>query len=472
MISTRDNTYGLYETHDYVPTLQNINSVRIDPPNSRANNLTMRSITMDTYDRNRRPDVFIDTNHLGTQNTDEVKLLVAPIVNQMSEPSNKISAKTRWNRALHSVRSLHAIAEVRDFLVRGKRLPTKSETIANIQAAEDSPSTMQFGIANDTQFNFKTVNASPAFALSIPQAGEWKIPSSLELKEALSNASPLFKKHFATNTQAANQWIDKLSQSIKEKKMGADHKGIELYIRFKLAYYNMIHHLAYGTMWRTHEGKLKVAFLHQESVDPAHGSRTHTGRFMKNFDSEHLLHTAAINKKIAAGESMTELQLNKLLSTKSPVDQSLTMVGLPDVNVFPAKYPNLLTPITDALCQPDTAHPYGLFEGYSDRLVDKPDVQHINCFATTEMASKAVQGGKFGYPNDDVVPHCVTRLAHLTCTDVDKGFKEIEIKGTKRQLGDIAEDPIFGRKMALHLGRYWGENSAWDVTGQTLTKKN
>lgn len=296
--------------------------------------------------------------------------------------------------------------------------------------------------------------AQPALQLSAgrPVAGEpagaWRVPERHELRAALDSDAVLRGALARESRDEAERWVGALQQALREHgdRLPPDRSGVELTLRFRAAY-GSVHHIATGTLWRDPQDRLRIAFLHQESLPDvdATGRRpgTFTGRLYDGFDTRRD-HPDGI----------------------APVEESVKLAGLPDVNVRPIARPQALPEITRLLRERADRHVYAPSPGW-------PGVQaaaaggrdlYATCFTIAELAHDALSGRPLAFPRDHDLGRTVRRLAPLTCIGPER-FVTVGRPATPLHEAFRGTDARFQASAFMQLGTTWGQDCPWSVTG-------
>jgi len=148
----------------------------------------------------------------------------------------------------------------------------------------------------------------------------------------------------------------------------------------------------------------------------------------------------------------------------APVETSIQLAGLPDVNVFPVAYPHFIKSVIEFMDHPDAVHPYGLFETYGPKLSWDPERRHLNCFAIADIAHRIMSKGEFSMPTEPILPNICERYQNMVCSNFRAGCHQIPVRGVKYYVDDVAKlDPKIGVQMAAYVGTKWGYDAPWDV---------
>lgn len=301
----------------------------------------------------------------------------------------------------------------------------------------------------EASFSSDDLRRTSGVAIERPAVGAWEIPTLPELQQALS-FEPVLQAAFADEGQhETSRWLGSVQGALATATSGPGARGAELVLRFPACYGNgNVAHLALGTVFRDPGGTLQARFLHQESLPDvdADGARpgTFTGRVYASFET--------------SGDHPDGL---------SPVAESVRLVGLPYVNVFPCARPQELQQITEALQRGVGDHVYapsvtwpGVAAG---RDAGKP--LYGTCFTITQIAHEALAGRPLVFPADHDSARSFEALARLACIDL-ANYRTVSVGRSAVPLSEAFADtqPVRKQMVAfLTLGTAWGQDGPWDA---------
>ena len=283
-------------------------------------------------------------------------------------------------------------------------------------------------------------------------AGTWRLPSVGELQAELVR-EPVFARAFQREGETeSSRWLGELATAI-EKKVGKagetlppGHDGCVMILRFPAAY-RSVGHMAIATAWRNDAGRLKLRFLHQESLPDVapDGTRksTFSGDFFGTFDTR---------RRHADG--------------LSPVEESIKLAGLPNVNVAPCREPQSLPQITRGFQKAVGTHVYGMSATWPGVAEGRSDgrTRFANCFMVSHLANEALSGRALVFPEDHDTSGSIRALEPMICMDL--GRWGVVGSGDKaRTIEEIfrSGSATLQIKTAEGLGVAWGQDRAWDV---------
>jgi hypothetical protein len=283
-------------------------------------------------------------------------------------------------------------------------------------------------------------------------AGPWKPPTSAELREEIGR-EPVFARAFKrVGDTESDRWLGELSDAMRRHgaALPDGDKGFVMILRFPAAY-RSVGHMAIGSAWRNDAGRLKVAFLHQESLPDVgpDGARkaSFSGDFFRGFDTR-ARHADGI----------------------APVEESMKLAGLPDVNVSPCREPQSLPQVTTGLSRAVGNHVYGMsptWPGVAEGLAEgRP--YFANCFMVSHLADQALRGGRLFFPLDHDTSTSIRALESMSSTD-------LLLRGTigsgdgARTIEQVFRDdpPRKQISAAEGLGVAWGNDRPWDVSSSS-----
>lgn len=275
--------------------------------------------------------------------------------------------------------------------------------------------------------------------------GAWTMPQVHELQHALLQ-DPVFAAAFsALGPKETSRWVRSLHGAIADATRDSGAPGAAMFMRFPKAY-GSVGHLALGSTFRDPDGRLRVCFLHQESLPDidATGTRrnTATGRFYSTFAT--------------AGDHPDGI---------SPVAESIKRGGLPYINAEACACPGDMPQIIEALQRGVGDHVYapsstwpGVAEG---RKAGKPHAG--TCFKTTEAAMSALAGKPLQWQADRDASASFEALAPHICIDLER-FRTIKVGARQLPLRQAFDQGLREQMVAFKkLGEGWGEDEPWHV---------
>lgn len=296
-------------------------------------------------------------------------------------------------------------------------------------------------------FSQRALQLSAGRPVECEETGAWRSPNSDELKAALRNDAVLGAALARETNDDVDRWVNGLSGALASRSpSGTSLPGAALILRFKSAY-GSVHHIATGTVWRAPDGRLRMAFLHQESIPDVgpDGKRpgTFSGVIYDRFD------TRADHPDGVA-----------------PVDESVRLAGLPDVNVRPVALPQSLPKIARLLREHIGRHVYAASPAWPGVMDTGAHgrTPYATCFTIAELTYAALCGGPLVVPLDHDLGETVSRLAPITCIDL-KRFATVGRPPTPLRQAFRRGDIRLQSSAFIQLGTGWGEHGAWDVSG-------
>lgn len=280
---------------------------------------------------------------------------------------------------------------------------------------------------------------------------EWKKVGIQELHDALQK-DPGFARF--VNKPEGMKFIHELTNVINEKygEMLNTDKGMALIFRFDSAY-NAVAHTAVASLWRDVNGKLCMGVAHQESVPPS-DARTDVPRGV-------VYDTFDTSSTFPGGFA--------------PVVESMSLAGLPSVNVFPCPYPEAIVPAVQEIAGEANANPYGATDNWRNNNRGKLPAERPfeTCFNVTHKVLAQLYGTQASQA--PLLPNVLIAMRPFVSIGNDEFNTVTLVSGNEKKDIELqkiaAQPPTDIVKTFMHIGEAWGKWQRWDVDGQTRTSK-
>ena len=298
----------------------------------------------------------------------------------------------------------------------------------------------------------KIQEVQEAFACEIPQAlGKIAIE---ELRDVVfgEKCFPQF-----ANTREGGQFVAELMNVVDKKMslMKSTDKGMALVFRFPCAY-GPIGHVAVGSLWRNNQGQLQLDISHQESIAPGERVSPRTGK-IENFSWY-------------TGQIFDNFDTHKYYPGKiAPVVESMKLLGLPSVNVFPVSHPEVLRPYTQTFMKIEHFTPYGATLAWGPVMQNPDDwaVRAETCFNVFYKTWGVINGERVNW--EPTLPNVFIKIKHLLGIPADAFTKFSVQKPVPRDNVPLEEAckhegnavPIF-----VEIGKGWINSGPADVNGK------